>query len=309
MSDSRAPIGVFDSGVGGLSVLKEIRALLPHENLVYVADSLHAPWGDKPVERIRAWALAIARRLVELGAKAIVIASNTGTAASAESVRAALTVPVIAMEPAVKPAAAATRTGVVGVLVTVATSESDRFQSLLERYGSTATVVTQPAPGLVERVEAGDLTGPETRALVERYMTRFIEAGADTIVLGSTHYPFLRPVIAEVVGADVTLIDTGAAVARQVARVLESLALLNPGPQPGRVRFWTTGDLQVAERVIPALWGQPTSVEAVPDPIDGSDPLGLFAFGPGEGAAAKDPDHDPGGDDERDHDRGQLDRT
>src|SRR5438552_4925460 len=129
MSGSLAPIGVFDSGVGGLSVLKEIRSLLPHEDLLYVADSGHAPWGDKPIEDVRRWSLQIASFLIGQGAKAIVIACNVGTAASAEAVRAALAVPVVAMEPAVKPAAEATRSGVVGVLTTVGTSESDRFRS------------------------------------------------------------------------------------------------------------------------------------------------------------------------------------
>lgn len=269
MAESAGPIGVFDSGVGGLSVLREIRALLPAENLLYVADSGHAPWGDKPVEDVREWSLEIARFLVGQGAKAIVIACNVGTAASAEAVRAALSVPVVAMEPAVKPAAEATRNGVVGVLTTVGTSESDRFRSLLERYGSKAKVITQPAPGLVERIEAGDLSSPQTRALVDRYVAPFVQAGADTIVLGCTHYPFLTPVIADAVGKDVTLIDTGAAVARQVHRVLESSSLLNPRSTPGRVRFWSTGDLETARRVIPALYGEPAAVEPLPQPARG----------------------------------------
>ena len=265
MAEDGAPIGVFDSGVGGLSVLREIRTLLPHEDLLYVADSGRAPWGDKPIDEVRSWSLDIASFLTAQGAKAIVIACNVGTAAAAEAVRAALSVPVVAMEPAVKPAAEATRSGVVGVLTTVGTSESDRFRSLLERFGSRATVVTQPAPGLVEQVEAGDVTGPRTRALVERYTKPFKDAGADTIVLGCTHYPFLKDVIAEVVGSDVTLIDTGPAVARQLQRVLEGRNLLNPRPEIGTVRFWSSGDLGVARRVIPALYGAAASVEPFPD--------------------------------------------
>jgi glutamate racemase len=265
MPDSLAPVGVFDSGVGGLTVLKEIRGLLPHEDLLYVADSGHAPWGDKPVEVIRRFALEIASFLIARGAKAIVIACNVGTAAAAEAVRGAVTVPVVAMEPAVKPAARATRNGVVGVLTTVGTSESDRFKSLLERFGSKATVVTQAAPGLVERIEAGDVDGPQTRALVERYTAPFKQAGADTIVLGCTHYPFLKTVIADLVGSDVTLIDTGEAVARQLRRVLQERGLLNPRSQPGTVRFWSSGDLQLARRVIPALYGAAAEVERLPD--------------------------------------------
>ena len=257
-----SPIGVLDSGVGGLSVLREIRSQLPHEHLLYVADSKHAPWGDKAVEEIRRRARTIADFLLGQDAKAIVIASNTGTAAAAETLRTTLPVPVIAMEPAVKPAAAATKTGVIGVLVTVATSESDRFRSLLERFGSHATVITQAAPGLVERVEAGDLFGARTRELVERYTRPFVESGADTIVQGSTHYPFLRPLIADVVGDHVTLIDTGAAVARQVQRVLQTSNLRNDSGRPGSFRIWTSGDLATSQPVIQKLWG--ISVEVSP---------------------------------------------
>jgi glutamate racemase len=261
------PIGVFDSGVGGLSVLREIRAVLPGEDLVFVADSRHVPYGDKTAAHIRARSLAIGRFLVEEGAKTIVIACNTATAAAAETLRETLTVPIVAMEPAVKPAAAATRTGVVGVIATVGTLESARFAALLARFGAGIEVVTQPAPGLVERIEAGDLDGAETCALVERFTMPLVAAGADVIVLGSTHYPFVRPLIARIVGPDVTLVDTGAAVARQLVRVLERHHLRRDGARPGSERFWTSGDAGAAAAAVSRLWGADVAPAALPDEI------------------------------------------
>src|SRR5512139_2723934 len=198
-------IGVFDSGVGGLSVLHHIRAVLPDARLIYVADSGHVPYGDKPASYIEQRSLTITQFLVEQGAEAIVIACNTAT------LRARYTLPILAMEPAVKPAVAASRSGVVGVLATVGTLESARFAALLEQYAGDVEIVTQACPGLVEKVEAGELDTPKTRALVERYARPLIVRGADTLVLGCTHYPFLKPLIADVAGAGVTLIDTGEA--------------------------------------------------------------------------------------------------
>ncbi len=203
----RAPIGVFDSGVGGLSVLRHIRTILPAEDLLYLADSAHAPYGDRPAEWIRARSLALAEWLVAQGAKALVIACNTITAAASDLVRERLTVPVIAIEPAVKPAAAFTRSRVVGVLATTGTLESDRFASLLERFAAGIEVVAQPCPGLVEQIERGELETPATRALVQRFVAPLLARGADTIVLGCTHYPFVRGVIAQVAGPRVTLVD------------------------------------------------------------------------------------------------------
>lgn len=259
------PIGVFDSGVGGLSVLREIRAALPHESLLYVADSGHVPYGDKSQAYIRQRSLALSRFLLEQGAKAIVIACNTATAAAAGLLRAIFDVPIVAMEPAVKPAVTATRSGVIGVLATVGTLRSAQFAALLDRFGRGVEVVTQGCPGLVEQVEAGDLDGPATRALIERYTAPLVSRGADTIVLGCTHYPFLRPLIADVVGPDVALIDTGAAVARQLRRVLESSDRLAPATAAGTERFWTTGNLETSRRVIATLWGRAVDVQLGPD--------------------------------------------
>ncbi|MBV9786832.1 MAG: glutamate racemase [Chloroflexi bacterium] len=263
--NTTAPIGVFDSGVGGLSVLHDIRAVLPNEDLIYVADSGHVPYGSKSQEYIQERSIALTRFLIEQGAKTIVVACNTATAAAATRLRSVFSLPIVAMEPAVKPAAAATRSAVIGVLATVGTIKSAQLAALLERFGQGIEVVTQPCPGLVEQVEAGDLDGPETRTLVERFTAPLMQRSVDTIVLGCTHYPFLCPLIADVVGADVALIDTGAAVARQLQRVLSSHDLLNQSEQRGSEQFWTSGDLRDAPRVFSCLWGRSAEVRRLPE--------------------------------------------
>jgi glutamate racemase len=260
---STAPVGIFDSGVGGLSVLREIRAALPSESIDYVADSANAPWGDKPPEFVRDRGLEISRFLIEQGVKAIVIGSNTGTAGSAEALRSTLSIPVVGIEPGIKPAVAATRSGVVGAIVPAAVGGSDRLASLLDRFGSDVKVIVQPVPGVVEHIEAADLDGPELRRMLEGFVRPMLDAGADTIVLGSTHYVFLKPLLKELAGPDVALIETGAAVARRLGQVLEERGLKAEGGE-GTERFWTSGDPQTSTRVISALLGRPVRVEALP---------------------------------------------
>jgi glutamate racemase len=254
MSDT--PIGVFDSGVGGLSVLRHIRSLLPHEDLLYVADSIHAPYGNKSQEFIRERAITLADFLIAQGAKALVVACNTATAAAIESLRQQYDLPIIGMEPAVKPAAAATKTGVIGVLATVGTLQSAQFAGLLEHYGQAVTVVTQACHGLVECIERGELETDNTRGLLAEYLKPLLEARADTIVLGCTHYPFVRPLIEDIVGREVALIDTGAAVARQVQKRLLELGLLATADKPTNVTFWTNSQDTDAEQVMAQLWGE-----------------------------------------------------
>jgi glutamate racemase len=237
-----APIGIFDSGVGGISVLREIRALLPAENLVYYADSGHCPYGGKPREQIVARACAITERLLERGAKLVVVACNTATIAAVEHLRATYPIPLVGMEPAVKPAAAATRSGVVGVLATGAALAGEKFHHLVAAHARDVRVITQPCPGLVEQVEAGALDTPQTRALVARYVEPLLAQGADVLVLGCTHYPFLRPLIAALAGPGVNLLDTGAAVARQVRRVLERDEALSTTGGTGAIAWETSGD-------------------------------------------------------------------
>lgn len=268
MSGVVRTIGVFDSGVGGLSVLQHIREALPEANLIYVADSGHVPYGDKSPAYIEARALALTRFLIGQGAEAIVIACNTATAAAAHALRVKDNkLPIIGMEPAVKPAVAATKVGVVGVLATVGTLESARFAALLDKHAGNVRIVTQGCPGLVEAVERGDLQGIEVRLLVERYTAPLLAAGADTIILGCTHYPFLAPLIREVAGEDIILIDTGAAVARELKRRVETeLPGLPPlPPENGRGEgkvfkslemFYTSGDAEQAARIMSGLWGR-----------------------------------------------------
>jgi glutamate racemase len=243
---SEAPIGVFDSGVGGLTVLREIRALLPSEDLLYVADSGYAPYGDRPSAEITARAVAVTEHLLDEGAKAIVVACNTATAAAAAALRKRFSVPIVAMEPAVKPAIGLTRSGVIGVLATSQTLASDKFVQLLGRFqgesGNGAEVLVRPCPGLVERIEAGELETDGTRALLADYLVPLLERGADTLVLGCTHYPHLRPLIAELAGPSIAIADSGAAVARQLQRRLAESGLLGPPERPGRERFWTSAD-------------------------------------------------------------------
>ncbi|NEX21722.1 glutamate racemase [Thiorhodococcus mannitoliphagus] len=249
------PIGVFDSGFGGLTVLREIRRLLPGEDLLYVADSGHAPYGDKPMAAIEARAFAITEFLLGHDAKAIVIACNTATGAAARLLRARFPVPLVAMEPAVKPAVERTRSGVVGVLATRQTLASHNFSVLLKRVGTGAEILLQPCPGLVECVERGDLDGERTRALLREYLDGLLERGADTLVLGCTHYPYLTPLIQEVAGPGVEVLDSGAAVARQVQRRLRDADLLASPERLGEARFWTSGDPAALSGPMRRLWG------------------------------------------------------
>jgi len=270
---SAGAIGVFDSGVGGLSVLHHIRQTLPAEHLLYVADSGHVPYGDKSPAYIEQRSLTLARFLIGQGADAIVIACNTATAAAVASLRNQFSIPIIGMEPAVKPAVAATRSGVVGVLATIGTLESARFAALLERYGEEVEIVTQGCPGLVEQVEQGELGSARTRELVERYTTPLLARGADTLILGCTHYPFLAPLIREVVGNDIVLVDTGAAVARQLQRRMRSelptrARQLNIVQEKSggdiRAQFFTSGEPVQAARIMSVLWGESVAVDLLP---------------------------------------------
>lgn len=261
MNDS--PVGVFDSGVGGVSVLHHIRDALPGETLLYCADSRFAPYGNKTPEQIRRRSALLTEFLLAQGAKAIVVACNTATAAAAAELRARYAVPIVAMEPAVKPAAEATRSGVIGVLATVGTLQSAQFAALLENYGRNVKVVTQACHGLVECVERGELDTDATRQLLRGYVAPLLQQGADTLVLGCTHYPFLRDLIREVAGPGVALVDTGAAVARQLCRRLDEAGLL-AGHDRGGVRFWTSGDPAQARAILPRLWGSDVEVESLP---------------------------------------------
>lgn len=255
-----APVGVFDSGVGGLSVLGEIHRLLPHESLLYVADCGHIPYGEKTPEFIRQRCVTMAEFFREQGAKALVIACNTATVAGVADLRERYPDwPLVGMEPAVKPAAAATQTGVVGVLATTGTLQSAKFAALLDRFAADVRVVTQPCPGLVELIETGDLLSPAIRQLLWGYVQPLLEAGCDTIILGCTHYPFLKPLLRDMIPMSITLIDTGAAVARQLQRLLSQHDLLSSA-NAGETQFWTSGSPENFRNILPMLWKKSDSV-------------------------------------------------
>lgn len=248
------PVGVFDSGVGGLSVLREIRAELPAERLIYLADSGYAPYGGRPEAYIRERALACAEFLLERGAKAIVVACNTATAAAVELLRTRYTVPIVAMEPGIKPAAAATRSGRIGVLATETTAGSYRLLMLIDRYARGQRVHIQPCPGLVELIEAGHTDSAPLQALLRRYTGPLLAVGVDTLILGCTHYPLVAKAVAAAAGPAVQIIDTGRAVARQLRRVLESEGLLSAADGLGEVRLWTSGDPLRVAQVVARHW-------------------------------------------------------
>ncbi|MBA4286331.1 MAG: glutamate racemase [Xanthomonadaceae bacterium] len=249
-----APIGVFDSGLGGLSVLREIAAKRPDLSTIYVADSGYCPYGAKSADQIIARAEAITEFLLGQGAQLIVVACNTATIAAVEYLRAHYSVPFVGMEPAVKPAVAATRSGVIGVLATGAALAGDKLHRLIDRHRGEVRVITQPCPGLVEQVEHGDLDGPETRRLLAEYALPLVAAGADVLVLGCTHYPFLRATLADIVRTGVTLLDTGEAVARRVDSLLPPASVVIGVPTAAR-RWFSSGDPMQMEAIGGRLWG------------------------------------------------------
>jgi len=257
-------IGVFDSGVGGLSVWREIAAQLPQHDTFYLADQAHVPYGPRPLAEVRRFAEGITRFLLDEGAQVVVLACNTASAAALHYLRATFPhVPFVGMEPAVKPAAQNSRTGVVGVIATPATFQGELFASLLERFAAGVKVLTQICPGLVKAVETGMLDTPETERLLRACLDPLVKAGIDELVLGCTHYPFLRPVIERIVGPSVEVIDPAPAVARQVGRVLAARGARAPAGRSARHRFATTGDPTTFRRMLTRLVRTETEVESL----------------------------------------------
>jgi len=235
------PIGIFDSGVGGLSVWRAVTDLLPNESTLYLADQAHVPYGFRSREEIEALTHTATSWLREQGVKLVVIACNTATAAALNSLRRRWPdIPIMGMEPAIKPASEKTVTGKVGVMATPNTLQTERFSTLVERFAGGVGVYTQVCPGLVEMVEAGQLNGQEVNDQLHLMLDPLINQGIDHLVLGCTHYPFLAPAIQNVVGEDVTLIDPAPAVAKQVQNVLTSRQLLAPPSLSPDHQFVTT---------------------------------------------------------------------
>ena len=250
---SSAPVGVLDSGLGGLSVLKALRERLPSENFLYAADSGNAPWGDKDAEFIISRTRKIITFLIEHGAKAIVLACNTATATAADTVRREFSLPIIGIEPAVKPAAKLSPSGRFGVIGTTRTITSERYHSLLVRFTQGTHVMSVAAPGLMECVERGEFNTTETRALIAHYLNPMLEAGIDTLVLACTHYPFLTKTIQEVAGRPLKIVEPSAAVADVLYMRLAERALLSEAPARGTETFWIKEHAKF-EATLKLLW-------------------------------------------------------
>lgn len=247
-------IGVFDSGVGGLSVLREIRALLPAQPIIYFGDQGHVPYGSRQIEEVRAFAHTITEYLLDHGARLIVVACNTASVAALQTLRQAYPqIPFVGMEPAVKPAAQESQSHKVGVLATAATFQTSMYASVVERFAKGVAILEDPCVGLVDQIEAGNLEGGETRAILERALLPMKAAGVDTIVMGCTHYPFVIPLIQQIVGPDVRVIDPAPAIARQTRRMLEAHNLLVESSRKAPLRFITSGDAAEFKRALRQL--------------------------------------------------------
>ncbi len=252
------PIGMLDSGVGGLSILREVRRNLPSEDVLFFADQAHVPYGPRPLEQVQAFSEAITQFLLEMQAKAIVVACNTASAAALRHLRQTFPdVPFVGMEPAVKPAAETTRTRCVGVLATPATFQGELFASVVERFAGGVRVLQQTLPGLVERIESGDLDGPQTRAILEKAISPLLAEGVDTLVLACTHYPFVIPQISAIAGPGVQVIDPSPAIARQTRRVIEENGLSAAAGRSGRVTYVSSGDARRLAAMAEQLIGVP----------------------------------------------------
>ena len=252
------PIGVFDSGVGGLSVLRAIRQQLPGQPVIYLADQAHVPYGSRTLEEVRGFSESITRYLLDQGARLIVVACNTASAAALHELRDRFPdVPFVGMEPAVKPAAEHTHTGVVGVIATPATFQGRLYASVVERFANGVTLLQDTVPGLVTAIENGQLDTPETRAILERALEPMLAQNIDTVVLGCTHFPFVIPLIQQIAGPGVRVIDPAPAVARQIERLLEAHDWRAAGDPPAPVRYLTTGPRKPFEALLGRLMDIP----------------------------------------------------
>lgn len=261
-----APIGIFDSGIGGLSVLRHARALLPHEELLYFADSGFAPYGEKPEAVIVQRALAIAAFLMKFRAKALVVACNTATAAAIAALREHYPeLLVVGVEPGLKPAAALTRSGTVGVLATAGTLASDKFLKLRQQVAEATQVnfLLQPCNGLASQIEKGEIRSRETAQLVQRYVAPLVAQQADTLVLGCTHYPFVEQLVRDAAGPDVQIVDTGEPVARQLQRLLAQRGLLQTASVDGALSAYTSGSRSALSNAFQRLLALDPPVEEV----------------------------------------------
>ncbi len=257
-----SPIGIFDSGIGGLSVAKAIMQALPAERLLYFGDAAHLPYGQRSLSEVRAFSMAITKALLDKQCKVIVVACNTASGAALGALRENYPGTLfVGMEPAVKPAAELTRSGVVGVIATTATFQSEVYASVVERFGRNVEVIHQACPGLVERIESGDLDGPVTEAMLRGWLEPMLARNIDALVLGCTHYPLAEPLIKKIVGTDVRVIDPAPAIARQVQRILEQNSLVLGGRERGTLECYTSGEVGLFRGMLDRMGLSGTHVE------------------------------------------------
>ncbi len=261
MTTNNSPIGIFDSGVGGLSVLRALVEQLPNENIIYFGDQGHVPYGPRPMEQIQQFSEGITNFLLAQNAKIIIVACNTASAAALKYLREKFSdVQFVGMEPAIKPAAEYTQTGKVGVLATPATFQGELYASVVERFANDVELFQNTCAGLVGEIEKGNLNGTETRTILQNALLPMLENNIDTVVLGCTHYPFVIPLIKQIVGENVRVIDPAPSVARQAQRLLEAGGRLNQG-LGGKIQIFTTGDLSALEFTLPILLNKPAEVK------------------------------------------------
>ena len=266
MPTTISPIGVFDSGVGGLSVLRSIREQMPEEDVIYFGDQGHVPYGPRSMEQIQNFSEGITKFLLKHDSKIIVVACNTASAAALKYLRATFPgISFVGMEPAVKPAAETTKTGRVGVLATPATFQGALYASVVERFGAEVELFQHTCPGLVGQIEKGDLDSSATRTILENALNPMLDKNIDTVVLGCTHYPFVIPLIEQIVGdaKRVRVIDPAPSVARQVRRLLEADGMKNQSGKDGRVRYITSGDGASMKSMLTLLLETDGEVESV----------------------------------------------
>lgn len=244
------PIGIFDSGIGGTSIFKEIHALLPHENSIYLADSKNAPYGNKSKTKILELSIKNTELLLNQGCKLIVVACNTATTNAIQQLRSSYGVPFIGIEPAIKPAALNTRTKVIGILATKGTLSSDLFHKTTDLYSEGITVIEQIGEGIVPLIEAGKVQSSEMKALLETYIAPMIKADIDYLVLGCTHYPYLIPLLLEILPKHVKIIDSGLAVAKHTKAILEQHKLLNFSINTPENSFFSNGNINVLKSIL-----------------------------------------------------------
>ena len=262
--DKTLPIGIIDSGVGGLSIAKCISETLPHEHLIYIADSMHAPYGDKSVNFIQDRIVSISQYLLKNPVKALVIACNTATVNAIEHLRALIDIPIIGVEPAIKPAAQLSKNKKVGLLVTQATAENVHFQALIKQHHNGADIHIQPCLGLVETIESGNIDTVQCQQLLLRYLEPLQDKGIDTLVLGCTHYPFLQSMIKNILGEQVTIIETAAPVTLQLSKILVQAELNAPLHQTARHQFYSSNNSVQQQQLFNQLWQQKLSLHKLP---------------------------------------------